>query len=469
MRDMRADSDFKFSEEYEELKTVGRDQSTNASLLPENRGKNRFTNILPCQSPDCSTYLPDSTDCYKDILFLDDTSRVKLAATDDEPGTDYINANFIPGFNNKREFIATQGPLPGTKDDFWRMVWEQDSRNIIMVTQTVERGKIKCDHYWPFDNEPIVVGDLSLQMTSESILPEWTIREFKLSQGADSRRIRQFHYTVWPDHGVPDSAETLVHFIRYVRRMIDREAKHTGSTVVHCSAGVGRTGTFITMDRLLQHMQENDYVDIFGIVHQMRRHRVFMVQTESQYVFIHQMVQDVINRVYEEDAVDTQEPVYENAADPIYENATFHSQKPSNGFTNPALVPPSEDDNTESQGSDAPMTRSGNIDEAGDYELEVKDDSFESSEGARQNSDSNLLPASSKPPLLPKPKSLSQSSVERSRTMSTERPPKVQTHSRSKSAAVDPSTISEGRQTWPFQLKHANAAEQSDEDDDLSN
>uniref|UniRef100_H2YIJ3 protein-tyrosine-phosphatase n=1 Tax=Ciona savignyi TaxID=51511 RepID=H2YIJ3_CIOSA len=313
---MKADSDFKFSEEYEEFKTVGRDQPTTVALLPENRGKNRYTNILPY-----------------------DASRVKLSAIDDEPGTDYINANFIPGNNNRqREYIATQGPLPGTKEDFWRMVWEQDSRNIIMVTQTVERGKIKCDHYWPFDNEPITVADYTLQMTSESILPEWTIREFKIThvntepfyqQGADTRRIRQFHYTVWPDHGVPDTAETLVKFIRYVRRTIDREAKHTGPTVVHCSAGVGRTGTFIAMDRLLQHLVDNNYVDIFGIVHQMRMHRIFMVQTESQYILVHQMVQDFINRKYDEDDT-TEEPVYENATqdDPIYENT---SVKHTNG------------------------------------------------------------------------------------------------------------------------------------------
>nr|CAB3265286.1 receptor-type tyrosine-protein phosphatase beta-like [Phallusia mammillata] len=325
MNKLRADSDFKFSEEYEEFKSTGREQSTNAALFPENRGKNRYTNILPY-----------------------DNSRVKLHAVDDEPGSDYINANYIPGNNNRqREYIATQGPLPGTKDDFWRMVWEQNTRNIIMVTQTVERGKIKCDHYWPFDNEPITVVDMTLQMTSESILPDWTIREFKLTHGQDTRRIRQFHYTVWPDHGVPDTAETLVKFIRYVRRTIDREAKHTGPTVVHCSAGVGRTGTFIAMDRLLQHIPTNSYVDIFGIVHQMRMHRVFMVQTESQYVLIHQMVHDLLNRVYDEDddSEGANEPVYANTVDePIYENTEF-SEK-TNGIANPALISPSDDESS---------------------------------------------------------------------------------------------------------------------------
>nr|XP_026695757.1 receptor-type tyrosine-protein phosphatase beta-like [Ciona intestinalis] len=365
---MKADSDFKFSEEYEEFKTVGRDQATVAALLPENRGKNRYTNILPY-----------------------DATRVKLSAIDDEQGTDYINANFIPGNNNRqREYIATQGPLPGTKEDFWRMVWEQNSRNIVMVTQTVERGKIKCDHYWPFDNEPITVADYTLQMTSESILPEWTIREFKITHGSDTRRIRQFHYTVWPDHGVPDTAETLVKFIRYVRRTIDREAKHSGPTVVHCSAGVGRTGTFIAMDRLLQHLPDNNYVDIFGIVHQMRIHRVFMVQTESQYILIHQMVQDILNRVYDEDD-DDQEPVYENTttiSDPIYENAEFNGKQKNGGVVNPALISPSEDDQNKEDSE-----------EEGEEESEEEGEEESEEEGNEENdqNESKLISGSGGP------------------------------------------------------------------------
>nr|XP_039263207.1 receptor-type tyrosine-protein phosphatase beta-like [Styela clava] len=323
MEIMRSDSDNLFSKEYEEFKGVGRDQASNAAVLAENKEKNRYTNILPY-----------------------DATRVKLDEVDNDPGSDYINANFIPGNLSQREYIAAQGALPGTKDDFWRMVWEHNTRNIIMLTQTVEKGKIKCYQYWPSDNEPIMSGDLTIQMTSESMLPEWTIREFKITHGSNIRRVRQFHYTVWPDHGVPETTETIVKFIRYVRRTIYEEAKHTGPTVVHCSAGVGRTGTFIAMDRLLQNIHDNTYVDIYGIVYEMRMHRVYMVQTESQYILIHKMVDDVNQNLYDEDESNSEdqngEPVYENTKEEaVYENTKFNGDIDKNnidGITNPAMI-----------------------------------------------------------------------------------------------------------------------------------
>jgi len=105
---------------------------------------------------------------------------VKLSNVDDDPCSDYINASYIPGNNFRREYIATQGPLPGTKDDFWKMAWEQNVHNIVMVTQCVEKGRVKCDHYWPADQDSLYYGDLILQMLSESVLPEWTIREFRI-------------------------------------------------------------------------------------------------------------------------------------------------------------------------------------------------------------------------------------------------------------------------------------------------
>lgn len=123
-RIMSADSDFRFSEEYEEFKHVGRDQLCTAADLPVNRPKNRFTNILPY-----------------------DHSRVKLQPTDDEEGSDFINASFVPGFNSKREFIVTQGPLHSTRDDFWRMCWETNSRAIVMLTRSIPR------RYYRFTNK----------------------------------------------------------------------------------------------------------------------------------------------------------------------------------------------------------------------------------------------------------------------------------------------------------------------------
>uniref|UniRef100_A0A2K6CAA7 Receptor-type tyrosine-protein phosphatase beta n=1 Tax=Macaca nemestrina TaxID=9545 RepID=A0A2K6CAA7_MACNE len=270
---LQADSNYLLSKEYEELKDVGRNQSCDIALLPENRGKNRYNNILPY-----------------------DATRVKLSNVDDDPCSDYINASYIPGNNFRREYIVTQGPLPGTKDDFWKMVWEQNVHNIVMVTQCVEKGRVKCDHYWPADQDSLYYGDLILQMLSESVLPEWTIREFKIcsEEQLDAHRlIRHFHYTVWPDHGVPETTQSLIQFVRTVRDYINR-SPGAGPTVVHCSAGVGRTGTFIALDRILQQLDSKDSVDIYGAVHDLRLHRVHMVQTECQYVYLHQCVRDVL-------------------------------------------------------------------------------------------------------------------------------------------------------------------------------
>ncbi|XP_041352135.1 receptor-type tyrosine-protein phosphatase H-like isoform X5 [Gigantopelta aegis] len=264
VRKMAADSDFRYAEEYEDLKEVGRDQPTLAAEFPPNRPKNRFTNILPY-----------------------DHSRVKLLPTDDDEGSDYINANYVPGYLSKREYIATQGPLPSTRDDFWRMVWEQNTRNIVMLTKCMEKGREKSDHYWPNDSEPKFYGDLQVCILNETHLPDWTISEFKMSLGDTSRQIRHFHYKAWPDFGVPRDPTSLLRFVRTVREKLFREE---GPVVVHCSAGVGRSGTFIVLDHCLQHIKEKDYVDIYGIVYKLRRERVLMVQTEQQYKFIHECI-----------------------------------------------------------------------------------------------------------------------------------------------------------------------------------
>uniref|UniRef100_A0A7N6BKQ2 protein-tyrosine-phosphatase n=1 Tax=Anabas testudineus TaxID=64144 RepID=A0A7N6BKQ2_ANATE len=296
---LQADSNYLLSSEYEDLKEVGRNQPLDSALLPENRGKNRYNNILPY-----------------------DSTRVKLSYVDDDLCSDYINASYIPGNNFRREYIATQGPLPGTKDDFWKMVWEQNVHNIVMVTQCVEKGRVKCDHYWPFDQDPLYYGDLIVQMLSESVLPEWTIREFNICSEEQlnfTRLVRQFHYTVWPDHGVPETTQSLIQFVRTVRDYINR-TPGSGPTVVHCSAGVGRTGTFIVLDRVLQQLDTKDTVDIYGSVFDLRLHRSHMVQTECQYSFLHQCVRDVLR-------ARKLRCEQENLLYPIYENVNYHTQR----------------------------------------------------------------------------------------------------------------------------------------------
>uniref|UniRef100_UPI0037E73E3D receptor-type tyrosine-protein phosphatase beta-like isoform X2 n=1 Tax=Semicossyphus pulcher TaxID=241346 RepID=UPI0037E73E3D len=295
---LQADSHYLLSQEYEDLKDVGRNQPLDSALLPENRGKNRYNNILPY-----------------------DSTRVKLSYVDDDPCSDYINASYIPGNHFRREYVATQGPLPGTKDDFWKMVWEQNVHNVVMVTQCVEKGRVKCDHYWPLDQDPLYYGDLIVRMMSESVLPEWTIREFNIcseEQLSFTRLVRQFHYTVWPDHGVPETTQSLIQFVRTVRDYVNR-SPGSGPTVVHCSAGVGRTGTFIVLDRVLQQLDSKDTVDIYGSVFDLRLHRSHMVQTEGQYSYLHQCVRDVLRarKLRSEQ---------ELLLCPVYENVNYSSQ-----------------------------------------------------------------------------------------------------------------------------------------------
>ena len=225
-RIMSADSDFRFSEEYEELKHVGREKPCAAADMPVNRPKNRFTNILPY-----------------------DHSRVKLQPTDDEEGSDFINANFVPGHNSPREFIVTQGPLHSTRDDFWRMCWETNSRGIVMLTRCVEKGREKCDHYWPYDTQPVYYGDIQVTILNESHFQDWNISEFRMMRGDSVRKIKHFHFTTWPDFGVPEPPQTLVRFVRAYRQHLTPDQT---PVVVHCSAGVGRSGTFIALDRILQ-------------------------------------------------------------------------------------------------------------------------------------------------------------------------------------------------------------------------
>ncbi|RCN33713.1 Protein-tyrosine phosphatase [Ancylostoma caninum] len=257
---MAADSDFRFSEEYEILRNVGCGQSYNAAELPANKAKNRFANILPY-----------------------DHSRVRLAQVSDQEGADYVNANYMPGFSSRREFIAAQGPLPTTRDAFWQMAWEQGCPAIIALTKCVEKGRDKCHQYWP-DNEhsSVVYADIEVTVLSESPFEDFTIRELrmkKLHESAPPRTIRHFHYMAWPDFGVPDHPEGIIRFALKYRSRIPHSPQNR-PTIVHCSAGVGRSGTFIAIDRLLQTIQIDRPIDVFGIVHEMRLERCHMVQNE---------------------------------------------------------------------------------------------------------------------------------------------------------------------------------------------
>uniref|UniRef100_A0A3P8NW00 protein-tyrosine-phosphatase n=1 Tax=Astatotilapia calliptera TaxID=8154 RepID=A0A3P8NW00_ASTCA len=280
------------------LAPAGTDQTRKTAILPENKAKNRFNNVLPY-----------------------DWCRVKLTTSDPDGISDYINANYMPGYSSNREYIATQGPLPSTVNDFWRMIWEQRVKRIVMVTNCIEGGRTKCEQYWPADSKSCLYGELLVTMRSEQQETNWTLREFNLKdrKTSEERTVKHFHFTAWPDHGVPECTEVLIQFRGLVRQHIEREGGKA-PTVVHCSAGVGRTGTIISLDVLLQQLEKEQAVGINAFVHKMRLSRPYMVQTESQYVFLHQCIMDSLQ------PKDTnEENIYENTyenADMIYVNAT---------------------------------------------------------------------------------------------------------------------------------------------------
>ncbi|KAM6040981.1 receptor-type tyrosine-protein phosphatase V-like isoform 3-T3 [Theristicus caerulescens] len=267
-----ASANHAFFQEFEELKEVGKEQPKVEAELPANISKNRYPHVLPY-----------------------DHSRVKLSQLGEDPHSDYINANFMPGYTSQQEFIATQGPLKKTIEDFWRLVWEQNICNIIMLTVCMENGRVLCDHYWPSESAPVSYGQVQVHLLTQSSSEEWTMREFKLwHEGLRAERhVSHMHYTAWPDHGIPESTTSIMTFRELVREHI-QSTKDAGPTLVHCSAGVGRTGTFIALDRLLQQMKQEKVVDTFGVVYALRMNRYLMIQTLSQYIFLHSCILEKI-------------------------------------------------------------------------------------------------------------------------------------------------------------------------------
>ncbi|XP_056326044.1 receptor-type tyrosine-protein phosphatase mu-like [Danio aesculapii] len=230
----------------------------------ENRMKNRYGNII----------------AY-------DHSRVRLQNLDGEQSSDYINANYIDGYHRPNHYIATQGPMQETVIDFWRMVWQENTATIVMVTNLVEVGRVKCCKYWPDDTE--IYRDIKVTLIETQLLSEYVIRTFAVEKrGAhEIREISQFHFTGWPDHGVPYHATGLLGFVRRVKAKTHTNA---GPIAVHCSAGAGRTGCFIVIDIMLDMAEREGVVDIYNCVRELRSRRVNMVQTEEQYVFIHDAI-----------------------------------------------------------------------------------------------------------------------------------------------------------------------------------
>ncbi|XP_065810391.1 receptor-type tyrosine-protein phosphatase F isoform X10 [Labrus bergylta] len=259
---LKANDGLRFSQEYESI-DPGQQFTWENSNMEVNKPKNRYANVI----------------AY-------DHSRVVLTSVDAVPGSDYINSNYIDGYRKQNAYIATQGPLPETLSDFWRMVWEQRSNTIVMMTRLEEKSRVKCDQYWPARGTE-TYGMIQVTMLDTVELATYSVRTFALYKNGSSekREVRQFQFMAWPDHGVPEYPTPILAFLRRVKACNPPDA---GPMVVHCSAGVGRTGCFIVIDAMLERMKHEKSVDIYGHVTCMRAQRNYMVQTEDQYIFIHE-------------------------------------------------------------------------------------------------------------------------------------------------------------------------------------
>ncbi|TNM86931.1 hypothetical protein fugu_007161 [Takifugu bimaculatus] len=224
-QELAANDNRGFKQEFEELSDVGKDLPTRVGDSEANRDKNRYPYILPY-----------------------DHCRVRLSVQNSLPHSDYINANFVPGGGSERDFICTQGPLQNTLVDFWRMVWEQNVRVIVMVTALRHKDTRDC---------------------------------------LTSRMITQYYYPSWPDRGVPKQPSSLCTYTEHVRQDLEASPR-LGPAVVHCSAGVGRSGTFVTLLWLMQLCVRGIRPNIRAAVEDLRLHRMWMVQNLDQYIFVHQ-------------------------------------------------------------------------------------------------------------------------------------------------------------------------------------
>ncbi|CAL1673829.1 unnamed protein product [Lasius platythorax] len=266
-----------YTGEYMEIKQRPPDGSFNNAKLKANQSKNRYTDVL----------------CY-------DHSRVCLSQMDGDPTSDYINANFVDGYKQKNAFISTQGPLPRTCGDFWRMIWEQQTLVIVMTTRVVEKGRTKCTQYW--NTEPdhdVQVGGFTITTLEIDKNRDYTISTLLITNTKtdETREVCHMLYTAWPDYGTPKSAKALLQFLSLVRQQQSKLLASRGDTwaghprgppiVVHCSAGIGRTGTFCTLDICISRLEDTGTVDVRGTVEKIRAQRAYSIQMPDQYYFCH--------------------------------------------------------------------------------------------------------------------------------------------------------------------------------------
>ncbi|XP_047376625.1 receptor-type tyrosine-protein phosphatase C isoform X2 [Sciurus carolinensis] len=261
-----ADEGRLFLAEFQSIPRVFSKFSIKDARKSFNQNKNRYVDILPY-----------------------DYNRVELSEINGDAGSNYINASYIDGFKEPRKYIAAQGPRDETLDDFWRMIWEQKATVIVMVTRCEEGNRNKCAEYWPSMEEGMrAFGDVIVKIYEHKRCPDYIIQKLSITNKREKttgREVTHIQFTSWPDHGVPEDP----HLLLKLRRRVNAFSNFfSGPIVVHCSAGVGRTGTYIGIDAMLEGLEAEGKVDVYSYVVKLRRQRCLMVQVEAQYILIHQ-------------------------------------------------------------------------------------------------------------------------------------------------------------------------------------
>ncbi|XP_064204766.1 tyrosine-protein phosphatase non-receptor type 2 isoform X1 [Anguilla rostrata] len=259
------DSQGRWQNLYVEIRSQSHECPYKVAKYPENRNRNRYRDVSPF-----------------------DHSRVKLKNSEN----DYINASLVVMEEAQRSYILTQGPLKSTCGHFWLMIWEQRTKAVIMLNRVIEKGIDKCAQYWPTQEvREMAFRDTRFAVTlvSEDVKSCYTTRTLELrnSNTGETREICHFHYTSWPDFGVPESPASFLNFLFKVRESGSLGVDH-GPAVVHCSAGIGRSGTFSLVDTclvLLDKRKEPSSVDVKKILLDMRKFRMGLIQTPDQLRF----------------------------------------------------------------------------------------------------------------------------------------------------------------------------------------
>ncbi|XP_071139565.1 receptor-type tyrosine-protein phosphatase mu-like isoform X16 [Mytilus edulis] len=264
-----------FESEYDGL-PHGLKHQYDVALRPGNKRKNRYKNI----------YAYDHSRVVLQPEVIDSEDGSSYTTVDN---SDYINASYFDGYQDPRAYIACQGPTDEMVDDFWRMVWQLRIQNIVMLTNLIELGQIKCKKYWPDENKTERFGNIYVKFDYQETFADFILTNLIVTKDNARLQVKHLQFTSWPDRDVPKYVTTLVEFHSKVNSL-----RHEGPLLVHCSAGVGRTGTFIGIDYLMDQADSEGRVNIYKCVEKMRIARPNMVQTPDQYVFLHQALAEAL-------------------------------------------------------------------------------------------------------------------------------------------------------------------------------